>query len=97
MPSKGTAVAFKFTNGVPFVASVVVNGDRGIVVCSRPPDVSSGTDGTSEIEDDGTGEVEELAGEPRMLELDASVSLGTLIGNIELLMLAVAELPGEVA
>ena len=94
MPSNGTAVAFKLTNGVPFVAGVGVNGDSGIVVCGRPPDVSSDPDGTSEMEDDFTGEIEGLAGEPRTLELDASVSLGTLIGSVELLMLAVAELPG---
>ena len=68
MPSNGTAVAFKLTNGVPFEARLGVNGDSGIVGCSGPPDVSSGTKDTSEVEDDCTNEIVGPAGEPKTLD-----------------------------
>ena len=45
-----------------------VNGDNEIVGCGRPPDVSSGTDGASEDEDDSTDETDGPAGELRTLD-----------------------------
>ena len=68
MPSNGTAVAFKLTNGVPFEARLGVNGDSGIVGCNEPTDVSSGTNGTSEVVDDCTNGIDGPAGEPRTVD-----------------------------